>query len=90
MNTEEAIEFLEIEYGNINPDYPLSAKTWKEKKKRYDEIINLLKRGEKYEEMWEECKKDISRASVENWEVYTERFILEMKKLEQKYFPKGD
>ena len=51
-------------------------------------IIRPLQRGEKYERMWEECKKDISRASVENWKVSAERFVLEMKKLEQKYFSK--
>ena len=84
MNTKEAIEFIDNipSLGLIFDPKPL--------KKRKKQLIDLLKRGEKYEEMWEECKKDISRASVENWEVYTERFILEMKKLEQKYFPKGD
>lgn len=92
MNTKEAIEFMKsfievITSIDIRNGDKKSIEIYNDKINR---IIDLLKRGEKYEEMWEECKKDISRASVENWEVYTERFILEMKKLEQKYFPEGD
>jgi len=53
-------------------------------------VIESVSRGEKYEAMWEECKKDITRASVENWKVSAERFVSEMNKLEQKYFPKEE
>jgi len=47
----------------------------------------LVDLNSKYWQMWEECKKDIARASIENWKVSAERFVLEMNKLEQKYFP---
>ena len=89
MNIEEAIVFLKIEYDNINPDFPLSAKTWQEKKDRYNEIIKLLKRGEKFEKMWKELEK-IKCLIVEfDNEGYHKdnHFLSEIK---QKYFPKGD
>ena len=90
INTKKAIEFLKVYRtyvclaGNI------------------DDIISLLKQDEanskelkivkeelkKVWQMWGECKKDIARASVLNWKVSAERFLLEMRKLEQKYFPK--
>ena len=85
MNTKEAIEFLEIEYSNINPDYPLSAKTWEEKKKRYDEIIKLLKRGEKYEKMWEELENEGKNYSYSY--IATTKWLMD--NIKQKYFPKG-
>ena len=52
------------------------------------DIVSALERGKKYEVMWNKSKKDLSRASVENWKVSLKQIILEIKKLEQKYFPK--
>jgi len=67
MNTEEAIAYLKStrmeDYGYRN---------------EYDEIIELLKRGEKYEQMWEELYK--------NPEYLTTK--AEMYNIKQKYFPK--
>ena len=93
METKKAIEFL-THYRRLYHDVSYMDEI--------DEVIELLQRGEKFEEkfleifnenkklwqMWDECKKDITRASVENWKVSAERFALEMRKLEQKYFPK--
>jgi len=90
METKEAINILQ------NHKYEIVSE------EEQNQIIELLQRGEKFEEkfleifnenkkiwqMWDECKKDITRASVENWKVSAERFALEMRKLEQKYFPK--
>ena len=60
---------------------------WTEKVEELEKENTELK---KYKQMWEESKKDIARASVENWKVSAKRFLLEMGKLEQKYFPKEE
>ncbi len=93
MNTKKATEvkdlilFMERTKLKSKGIYP----------KEVDEVINLLKCGEKlkvenielekYEKMWNKSKKDLSRASVLNWEVSLKQIILEINKLEQKYFP---
>lgn len=102
MNTKEAIKWIFDIWHEWENVYGISGDISLTEGKKMDEVVELLKRGEKFEEkfleifnenkkvwqMWEECKKDIARASIENWKVSAERFVLEMKKLEQKYFPK--
>jgi len=89
MNIKKAIEFLEgeitywgptiskqlkkIPYA-CEPGNPLAVKLYKE-------IIVLLKRGEKYEKMFN---------TILNWTMHDGQFIpaKELVNLEQKYFPK--
>jgi len=80
MNTKEAIEFVRLtrlESGLISEG------------KDYDDIITLLRQGEKYKQMWEVLKdkycflrNDHRRT---NEIVYLKGIL---KDLEQKYFPK--
>ena len=90
-------ELMEIPASNevnrrieeINKKYPILREL--EEKLNYEQFANLFFLVDRlycYQLMWYECKKDITRASVENWKVSAERFALEMRKLEKKYFPK--
>lgn len=102
MDVKELTEWVFDIYHDWENVYGISGEQSLKEGNKMDEVIELLKRGEKFEEkfleifnenkkvwqMWEECKKDIARASIENWKVSAERFVLEMKNLEQKYFPK--
>jgi len=49
-----------------------------------NKVIKLLKRGEKYEKMWEELDAFIMLAT----RAYS--VVNEMGKIKRKYFPKGD
>lgn len=77
MNTKELIKFCVIELGEHPTEYY---------DKYFNQIINLLKRGEKFEEMWEEITvcaykyRDVSNN-------YTHLVDL-MEEIKQKYFPK--
>lgn len=83
METKEAVEFIEIEKRII-----CGCATQCLEAKGFNKVITLLKQGEKYKQMWEKSKKDLLHASVENWKVSLEQIILEIKKLEEKHFPK--
>jgi len=88
MNTKEAIELI----GTDQNDY-IGCDYWK----KIREVIKLLKRGKKYEKMWEEFKKeynvdynlielgylDINYANQKDLNII-------MEDLEQKYFPKEE
>ncbi|TET08097.1 MAG: hypothetical protein E3J83_04275 [Candidatus Atribacteria bacterium] len=77
MNTKKAIELMVIEQGGCSTN---------RMKEYYSEVIDLLKRGEKFEQMWRELTdcaygyRDISNN-------YTHLVDL-MERLKQKYFPK--
>jgi len=75
MNTKEAIEFIK------KHNRPVHFYTWE--RKGFKEIIELLKRGEKYKEMWKEL-----RLSNKYSEAYELQPPITMMELEQKYFPK--
>jgi len=76
MKTKEAIKFMQKEIEYVT--YP-AFKCHKEKR----EVIEVLKRGEKFEKMWRELEnKDLTYnndSPVVNDEMYY---------IEQKYFPK--
>lgn len=89
MNTTEAIEFLDIEN---DPNIIMSIVEIKNRQKLQD-IIKLLQRGEKYEAMWEEFRKEyihkpIIREYYKNGVCKPYRFIGKMMgDFRQKYFP---
>ena len=66
MNMKKAIKFLE-NHLKIHKDW------------RDEEILKCLKQGEKYQLMWERCKKHNS------YDGYVGKI---MNEFEQKYFPK--
>jgi len=72
MNTKEAIDRLE----DFISDF--TAEENNNMVEEFDQIIFLLKRGEKYEAMWERCKKHHS------YDGYVGKI---MNDFEQKYFP---
>jgi len=57
-------------------------------KGKYDEIFSLLKRGEKYEEIWRELFKDIEEREQKCEVACDIVYVSWLKILEQKYFPK--
>ncbi len=73
MNTKEAIKFFEDVISCIKSANFIYIRRLDDK--RFDEIIALLKRGEKIKKMWEGLKRD-------NKEV---TFYDEMKNYEKKY-----
>ena len=73
MNTKEAIDWIEdCKDQNLSEEYD---------NKKMNEIVKLLKRGEKYEKMFN---------TILNWTMHDGSFIpvKELINLEQKYFPK--
>jgi len=88
MNTKEAIEFLARKIDNADKCERVNVYFHKSKA---DEIIELLKRGEKFEKMWKLLKNKSGFRKIEH--VFTEfQCTIEeiMESYEQKYFPKGD
>jgi len=75
MNTKEAIELVDCYFCKV-----ISADEGKG-------IISLLQQGEKYRQTVEGFK-EIFYTNPHNW-VTKEYYADEIKKLEQKYFPKG-
>ena len=69
MDTEEAIANVKSVYSEVTQDL--------------DEVIRLLKRGEKYEKMWKSLRHDVIECS----DVKT--YYSNILELEQKYFPKN-
>jgi len=93
MNTKEAIEFM----LNVRPGELLYAKNneayheYKSEISKIDEVIGLLKRGEKFEQMWKLLKNKSGFRKIEH--VFTEfQCTIEeiMESYEQKHFPKGN
>jgi len=95
METKEAIKWVfDIWHEWENVYVPISAEKSLEEGKKMDEVIELLKRGEKYKAMWREFKKkynvdynlielgylDINYANQKDLDII-------MEDLEQKYFP---
>ena len=78
MNTKEAIEWIKTKAFCL--DTMGDEKKLRDFECNQDGIISLLKRGEKYEQMWEEFQYYISGIS----KVLPNK----MCSLEQKYFPK--
>ena len=79
MNTKEAIEFLECE-KRVECGHATQCKLAKD----FNEVIECLKRGEKYEKIVNDLKNEIiwHSTELENSIKYT------INVLEQKYFPK--
>ena len=85
MDTKEAIEFLE----NIRPAHCKVGN-----KEKIDGIIDLLKQGERYRQMWgklEEEHKNITIVDHFNKMSYDVKddVFYELKDIKQKYFLKG-
>ena len=86
MNTFEAIGILKEYTGYKGDKWEVSMTA--EDIKEFDEIVYLLQRGEAFEKMWERIKRDLLNASVNNWGITAGEVITEIKKAEQRYFPK--
>jgi len=86
VNTFEAIGILKEYTGYKGDKWEVSMTA--EDIKEFDEIVYLLQRGEAFEKMWERIKRDLLNASVNNWGITADKVITEIKKAEQKYFPK--
>ena len=72
MNTKETIEWIKERMDeNLSEEYD---------NKKMNNIIELLQRGEKYEEMWNEAR-DYFQNDLDLDEY--------MEDIKQKYFPKG-
>lgn len=84
MNTKELIKFCVIELGEHPTKYY---------DKYFNRIISLLKRGEKYEAMWNELEIKLLKGYFINHNIKFENckeLYKELKDIiEQKYFPKG-
>ena len=83
MNMKEAIRYIKL---TKLEDIGCSGK-------EYDDIIDLLKRGNKFEEMWGWLDNTISAYYGDPkyfHEYSTKQIIKIMSNLQQKYFPEGD
>ena len=58
MNTKEAIEWINVIWHDWENIYGSSAESNLESGHELDEIIELLKRGEKLEKMWGDFKSE--------------------------------
>ena len=87
MNTIEAIEFLE---NGVGLSY---EKTDEQLEKEYitkmDGVYALLKRGEKFEKMWEELYQDFVR-NYEEHNISGYSYMVDMDNYKEKYFPKPE
>ena len=84
---KEAIEFLESEKpSNFTGRELQNVRSEEIKEEKLKQVIALLKRGEAYEKIVEGFK-EIFYTNPHNW-VTKEYYANEIKKLEQKYFPK--
>lgn len=86
METKEAIEFLEeaidcAKKGNLIP-------ALQECDKEFNKVIALLKRGEKYEKMWDELVKKYGNYWNVCDDIEAGYLCTIMNSYEQKYFPK--
>ncbi len=85
-STKEAIELVEKAFGTWEDEYDLSEETTK----GMNEVIALLKRGERFEKIVEEledfCDKanGIIRINEDEW------FTWKLNKIIEKYFPKKE
>jgi len=78
MKTKEAIEFIKALFlGDVKNDKDEDGILYSD---RANDIIELLQRGEKYEALYKEIKENVLNCE------YCEN--IELKKLEQKHFPK--
>ena len=69
MNTKEAIEFVEVEIKYLkkeieicNPNDDIDIQVIKANEDtiiKYNQLIALLKRGEKYRQMWKKLEKEM-------------------------------
>jgi len=82
MNTKEAIRFVD---QHIRRAYYMGVP----ERMKGDDIIKLLQRGKKYEAMWKELFKYFS-TSPEERNISKYSYMLDMKNIEQKYFPKPE
>ena len=74
---KDAFEIVEEEYGALSIDQD-----------EVNEIVTLLKQGEKYKEMWEELEKEIQICALRKLFTKNVAFGYLLDVLKQKYFPK--
>jgi len=79
METKEAIELTKSFRNDLNNKY------FKNEIDYFDSVIELLKRGEKFEKMWEELR---GKFKVLHRDLVNFLSINDFNKIEQKYFPK--
>jgi len=58
METKEAVKWIFDIWHEWENVYGISGEISLEEGKKMDEVIELLKRGEKFEKMWEELEKE--------------------------------
>ena len=84
LETEKAIEFC----GSVM--YQEDVIDCEEDDLLYNEgmrkVIALLQQGEKYKQMWNLNKKEAFQNSKEGETIHPTRILLDLEKLEQKYF----
>ena len=73
---QEAIEFLEHMINKKDSEWEIRV---------YGELLEVLKRGEKYEKMWEELENEGKNYSYSY--IATTKWLMD--NIKQKYFPKG-
>lgn len=88
MKVKEAIEFIEDEniYRHSN-DMDIPQQEWNKYDKLKQQVIALLKQGEKYKLMWGKIDEEYGHIDVVSFGV-NEHLSQWMGDLKQKYFPK--
>jgi len=86
MDVKEAVKWIFDIWHEWENVYGVSGEISLKEGKKMDEVIELLKRGEKFEAMWKEFFEMYCGSEVEK-DVYVEEVF---DHLEQKYFPKEE
>ncbi len=88
---EKLIRFLEDINGRLYPFTQENMGYINESHKKIDKVISLLQRGEKFEQMWEDIKFELTdpddkpKDPSDDWGL----IYSTIEELEQKYFPGG-
>lgn len=87
MNTEKAVEYLKgIIYDDTDCEFIITNAD----RDKISNIITLLKRGEKFEAMWNDLWEGLEfKPNKDLLHMNYEDFISYMKEIKQKYFPKS-
>ena len=84
--TEKAIEFCEnVMYQEDVCDCEEDDLLYNEEMRK---VIALLQQGEKYKKMWGLNMEETLKNSKEGEKIHPTRILLDLEKLEQRYFPK--
>jgi len=91
MDTKEAINWIFDIWHEWENVYGISGEQNLKEGKKMDEVIELLKRGEKYEAMWNDLWEGLEfKSNKDLLHMNYEDFVNYMKEIKQKYFLKED